>query len=105
MAKDRQNCLHHLWFCREDERRCTGRFQLADFFESGFFQPALDFVEAESVALLRVHQHLNGKHERAQRFGALVVHQPFGDRDDAALFQRAESFLEQLATAIFAFAV
>src|SRR5207237_5707764 len=37
--------------------------------------------------------------------GPFVVHEPFGDGDGATGFERAESFLEHLAAAFFAFAV
>ena len=40
-----------------------------------------------------------------RRLGAPVVHEPFSDGDCAAGFQRAKRFLEQLAAALFAFAV
>jgi len=53
-----------LRFGRENEWRRPGRFQLANFFESGVFEPTFDFVEAERVTFLGVDQHLYGKHER-----------------------------------------
>src|SRR6266568_1422684 len=92
-------------FCRQNEWRRPGRFQLANFFEPGVFEPVFDFVKTESVAALRVDEHLHGEHERMRRLGAPVVHEPFSDSDCAAGFQRAEGLLEQLPAALFAFAM
>src|SRR5438045_1082025 len=39
------------------------------------------------------------------RLGARIIHEPFGDCDGAAGFERAKSFFEQLATVFFAFTV
>src|SRR5438552_18946059 len=43
-----------LRFRRENQRGRPGRFQLANFFEPGVFEPVFDFVKTESVAVLRV---------------------------------------------------
>src|SRR4029077_19088791 len=95
----------HLRLCPENQRRRPRCFEFANFFETRLFKPPFDFVETKSVTAFGIHEHLNSEHERVRWFSALVVYEPFGDSDHAAGFERAKSFLEQLAAAFFAFAM
>ncbi len=83
-----------LWFRGQYQRRRTGRFQVAHFFETGLFEPTLDFIKAESVAALAVHEHVYCENQSVWRSGAIVFHQPLGDRDRGTRIERAKNFLE-----------
>src|SRR5437762_13758602 len=52
VALPKPRAHRQLWFCGEHQRRRPGRFQVAHFFETGLFEPTLDFIKAESVAAL-----------------------------------------------------
>src|SRR5262249_43768731 len=73
--------------------------------EASVEQPAGDLFEGEGVALVRVHQHVDGKNQRRQRRGTVGVDQDLGDRHRPSWRERIEGLFEQQAAARFALAV
>jgi hypothetical protein len=52
------------WLCRQNQQWCkAGCFDGADLLKSGILKPATNFFEGEGVALIRIHQHVDGENQ------------------------------------------
>jgi hypothetical protein len=53
-------------------------------FKSGVLQPLANFIKREGVALVRVHQHIDGEDQGWDRHPALCINQNLRDCDRTA---------------------
>src|SRR5262252_6977546 len=87
--------------CRQyEQRRESWRLDCANPLKSGILQPDANFVEREGVALVGVHQHVDGEDQGRNGRLALGIDQNFRDCDRAARRKRLEGLLEQPAATL-----